>query len=342
VQEAWRSLDRTRKQAHAKEITSIAERDTRTSIARQEEEKLEEIEKQIHECKIMAPQSGLVVYYVSEQSRSGSGSSQSIIAQGEPVREGQKLMRIPDLTRMQVSTRVHEATISRIRGDDRRSTGFFEALRLGMLLNPDSLTRLVQTQDEIVDSIRGQYREKEYYLAGRGQNATIRLDAFPDRRLKGHVRMIASVASQQDWMSADVKLYQTIVSIDEPMEGLKPGMSAEVVIEVDATRQSILAVPIQAIVGGTESGPNRKIYAMTPTGPEEREIVVGFANEKMAEIVSGLEEGDRVVENPKLILGDKARTREVGELRSGEGRSKDGKGKDGKGKDGKGKKPDGI
>jgi len=101
-------------------------------------------------------------------------------------------------------------------------------------------------------------------------------------------------------------------------------------------------VPIQAIVGGTESGPNRKIYAMTPTGPEEREIVVGFANEKMAEIVSGLEEGDRVVENPKLILGDKARTREVGELRSGEGRSKDGKGKDGKGKDGKGKKPDGI
>ena len=59
----------------------------------------------------------MVVYYVSEQSRYGSGSQQSIIAQGEPVKEGQKLMRIPDLRRMLVNTKVHEAMVSRVHGD---------------------------------------------------------------------------------------------------------------------------------------------------------------------------------------------------------------------------------
>jgi len=56
-----------------------------------------------------------VVYYVSDQQRFGSGSQQSTIAQGEPVREGQKLIRIPDLDHMLVNTRVHEAMVSRIR-----------------------------------------------------------------------------------------------------------------------------------------------------------------------------------------------------------------------------------
>ena len=47
---------------------------------------------------------------------------------------------------------------------------------------------------------------------------------------------------------------------------------------------------------------------MTPTGPEEREIQIGLSNEKMAEVQSGLQEGDQVVVNPKAILGDSAKT----------------------------------
>ena len=53
----------------------------------------------------------MVVYYVPEQARFGGGSQQSIVAQGEPVREGQKLMQIPDLKHMLVNTKVHEALV---------------------------------------------------------------------------------------------------------------------------------------------------------------------------------------------------------------------------------------
>src|SRR5207302_10125297 len=88
---------------------------SKKSIYEQEAARLKDLEDEIKKCIITAPQDGLVVYYVSEQTRGGFGSQQSIIAQGEPVREGQKLMRIPDLTRMMVKTRVHEDQVSLVR-----------------------------------------------------------------------------------------------------------------------------------------------------------------------------------------------------------------------------------
>ncbi len=110
------------------------------------------------------------------------------MAQGEPVREGQKMMQIPDLSQMLVNVRVHEAMVS------------------------TCTTKRMPT-------------DKSTW-----QTAQIRVDAFPSRILHGHIKTVDTVASQQDWFASDVKVYKTMVSIDEPMEGLKPGMSAEVTI----------------------------------------------------------------------------------------------------------------
>src|SRR5438045_4714066 len=104
----------------------------------------------------------MVVYYVSEQSRYGSGSQQSIIAQGEPVKEGQKLMRIPDLRRMLVNTKVHEAMVSRVKGDVWKPTYFTETLRAAMLTGPEALSRLVgqMAMPEIRDRLRDREMQK--------------------------------------------------------------------------------------------------------------------------------------------------------------------------------------
>ena len=138
-----------------------------------------------------------------------------MIQHGAQVKEGQKLIRIPDLKRMQVNTKVHEAMVSRIRGDDRQSTGFFDSLRAGFLAGPDPFTRLARQSDSVLNTLREEYRDQEYDLAERGQSALIRVDAFPDRLLQGHVRSVAAVSSKQDWSSSDVKVYQTLVTIDE-------------------------------------------------------------------------------------------------------------------------------
>src|SRR6185369_3177285 len=137
-----------------------------------------------------------------------------------------------------------------------------------------------------------------------------------------------------DFMSSDVKVYQTLVLIDEEVPGLRPDMSAEVTIHVDASKDPVLAVPLQAVVGGAEGGTKRKVYVVTPDGPVDREIELGMFNEKMVEVLSGLSEGDEVVINPKVLVGDKVKTREDAGPRGG---GKDGvPGGDGKNK-GKGK-----
>src|SRR5262249_20726394 len=158
--------------------------------------------------------------------RFGGGSQQSIVAQGEPVREGQKLMQIPDLEHMLVNTKVHEALVSKVH---------------------------------------------------KGQPAKVRVDAYPDRAYPASVDSVATISSQQDWMSADVKVYTTKVAIDEIVQGLKPGMSAEVTITVGDALEQVLTVPVEAVVGSVEMGGKRRCYVLGLEGPEPRDIVVGLS-----------------------------------------------------------------
>jgi hypothetical protein len=274
----------------------------------------------------------MVVYFVSEQSRFGGGSQNSIVAQGEPVREGQNLMRIPNLKKMQVVARVHEAMISRIRSDEIEGAGRYDLIRDWLIGNRHFVPMLKPMSENFFGLYRDTFPKEERDTIADGQPARVRVDAFPDVPLKGHVRSVATVASQ-DFFSSDVKVYQTVVAIDDMPDfsgkvstsqkgprrkgkdnnsGLRPGMSAEVTIQVDNPLESVIAVPVQAIMGGPEQGDMRSIYVMTADGPQERPIRVGLSNDKYAEIRDGLEKGVQIVLNPKVIAGDKAKTREPG------------------------------
>lgn len=252
-------------QAHAKLEKSKKDLETKENVLKQETEKLRDLEEQIINCSLYAPRDGMVVYYMSEQQRSGFGSQQSTVAQGEPVREGQTLIRIPSLDHMLVNTRVHEAMVDKVKP---------------------------------------------------GMKVEIRIGAFQDRVLKASVKSVATVAMQPDWRaSPDVKMYQTMVSIDESVGNLKPGMSAEVRIFVDASSKPVLTVPIQAVIGGPELGEQRKIFVKGPSGtPEERGIKIGLSNEKEVEVREGLQKTDEIVLNPKVLIGDSAKTRQPGEF----------------------------
>src|SRR5262245_63259091 len=96
------------------------------------------------------------------------------------------MMRIPDLNKMQVATRVHEAMVSRIRGDDRRSTGVHESVQAALMLNLSPLNALLSQHDELVERQRAEYLANEYYESARGMPASVRVDALPGRPLTGH------------------------------------------------------------------------------------------------------------------------------------------------------------
>jgi len=84
------------------------------AILAQQEALYKELIEQIGKCKIKAPATGVVVYHVPER-WGGSLSMSSILDPGEPVQFGQKLLSIPDLSRMRVNVRIHEAFINSLK-----------------------------------------------------------------------------------------------------------------------------------------------------------------------------------------------------------------------------------
>lgn len=329
VDNAQRALDQALLEADAKRVQADIERKTKTNVYNNEYEKFRDIEDQIKECRITAPQDGMVVYYKNESNR-WAGTQQNLIEQGAQVKEGQKLLRIPNLERMQVATKVHEAMVTRIKGDVRIATNFVEKLQVGMFANVDPFSRLVSQKEEVIQAIRDHYRNQEYRTASNGQEASIKVDSMPDVKLKGRVRSVARVASQADAFMSDVKLYPTIVIIEDRVEGLNPDMSAEVTIHIRGIND-VLTVPLQAVVGGSELGTKRKVFVKTATGFDEREVTLGIYNDKVIEVKEGLTENEQVVINPKVLLGDSKQKTRDGAAPGSEGAGPGGKGPGGKG-----------
>ena len=134
-----------------------------------------------------------------------------------------------------------------------------------------------------------------------GQIARIKVDALPNRTFRGVVSAIPDVPVPGDWPNTDLMLYPVEVKIQDDVKDLKPGMTADVQIIVD-DREDVLQVPVQAIVA---VGERYVAWVLTPRGPSVRDDVkIGKSNDSMIEILSGLEEGDRVVMNPRSQFGD--------------------------------------
>jgi HlyD family secretion protein len=100
-----------------KELQSEVEKAHSDELAKQatwdlEKTKEQKLERQIAACTLKAPIDGLVVYF-NDPGR-GFGSTQPQIEEGATVRERQKIISIPDITRMQVNAKVHESQIDKI------------------------------------------------------------------------------------------------------------------------------------------------------------------------------------------------------------------------------------
>jgi len=132
-----------------------------------------------------------------------------------------------------------------------------------------------------------------------GQSAKIVIDAFPDRVFHGEVIGVAPLPDpQQSWLSPDLKVYTTQVSIKGTYEFLKPGMSAKVEILVEQLNDVII-VPVQVVAN--QAG-KKVCYCLTPQGPQQREVKTGAFNDTFVEIVEGLQAGEEVLLNPPRLI----------------------------------------
>ena len=98
----------------SKRDTAEAKKNSEKAAFDLEEGRLRRLETQLKKCVIYAPKSGMVVY-ANEQSRGRFGPQQTTeIKEGAVVREQQAILRLPDLSNMQVKVAVHESKVDRI------------------------------------------------------------------------------------------------------------------------------------------------------------------------------------------------------------------------------------
>ena len=113
VERAALLVERVKLQGQPKIDKASETLDARKSLCNREKDRQRELEKDIANCVVTAPQDGMVLYYIPEGP--AIGRQRSVVAQGEPVREGQKLLMIPDLSRMAMTTLIEEGQIHKLR-----------------------------------------------------------------------------------------------------------------------------------------------------------------------------------------------------------------------------------
>lgn len=144
-------------------------------------------------------------------------------------------------------------------------------------------------------AVKAKIHESAIKRVAKGQKATIHVDAFPDRELAGEVTKVAVLPDSEDrWMNPDLKVYETIITIDGNHEWLKPGMSAEVEILIE-TLENVLYIPIQSVVPW---GDKQVCYVLEGGTPQRRVVKTGELTVSFIQILEGLEEGEEVLVRP--------------------------------------------
>jgi Cu(I)/Ag(I) efflux system membrane fusion protein len=171
------------------------------------------------------------------------------IREGTAVHKRRTVIKLPNLSRMEVKTTVHESQVNSVKP---------------------------------------------------GTPATVWLNARPHLSYRGSVQSVALLPDQSRWLESDVKTYEVIVTIDQDIEFVRPGMMA--VVEIDVVRLAdIVMVPTEAV---SEIAGDDWVYVEDGGAIERRLIRLGASDDQYCEVLAGLDEGERVIVNAMEIRGD--------------------------------------
>lgn len=182
-----------------------------------------------------------------------------------------------------------------------------EVAIIGTMNNPGTI--LMTIADLSVMEVEVEVDETDVIGVGIGHQAEVKVDAFPDQTIKGKVTEIGSSALQKTTSSQESRDFKVIITLENPPEDLKPGLSASADI-ITARKKDVLAVPISALVlREKEEGEKKRsdeqeegIYVVEDSRVKFYPVKKGIMGEMMIEIISGLEEGQEIVVGPYSAL----------------------------------------
>jgi HlyD family secretion protein len=180
---------------------------------------------------------------------------------------------------------------------------------IGTMNNPGTV--LLTIADLSVMEVEVEVDETDVVGVILGQQANVRVDAYPEAVFKGKVTEIGSSALQKvSATTQESKDFKVVVTLDDPAHKLKPGLSASADI-ISAEKKGVLAVPISSLVLREKPGENKEkkdageeegVYTVEAGRVKFQPVVKGIAGGMNIEIVSGLKEGQEIVTGPYNAL----------------------------------------
>jgi HlyD family secretion protein len=139
--------------------------------------------------------------------------------------------------------------------------------------------------------VKGKVDEADIGKVYLGQEARIVVESFKDKKFEGRVTRIAPLGQEKD----NVTTFEVRVSIQNPGGELRANMSAnaEIILE---EKKSVLLVPEGAVIFDKDK--NASVEIADPSGPDGRKklaVKLGITNGVKAEVLSGLNEGQKVI-----------------------------------------------
>jgi HlyD family secretion protein len=207
-----------------------------------------------------------------------------------------------------------------------------ESVVVGIQNSPGSLLMTIADMSVITAEVK--VDETDIVNVKLGQPAEVRIDAIPEKTFKGKVTEIGNNAvlrssglatTQTTSGSQEAKDFKVVVTLENPPENLRPGLSATAKITT-AAKTEVLSIPIQALTIRTPKDletvqGNKTAQAAAPEtkgGKKDQEIQgvfkldgkkvkfvpvkTGITGSTEIEVLEGLSEKDKIVTGSYKVL----------------------------------------
>lgn len=209
-----------------------------------------------------------------------------------------------------------------------------ETVVIGIQNSPGSTLMTIADMSIITAEVK--VDETDIVNVQMGQPAEVTIDAIPNKSFKGVVTEIGNNAvvrstgvstSQQSIASEEAKDFKVVVTLQNPPENLRPGLSTTAKVTT-ATRQNALAIPIQALTVRRaselrESKPGKgSVQAASlplPANSDDKKeiqgvfvirnrravfvpVETGISGATDIEVLKGLQKGDEIVTGSYKVL----------------------------------------
>ncbi|MED1470942.1 efflux RND transporter periplasmic adaptor subunit [Bacillus salipaludis] len=201
-----------------------------------------------------------------------------LVSTGESVKKGEELITFTDGSDPITAPAAGEITSLSVQAGQRVTNGGVVA----HLTNYKNLQTVVQIDELDIPKVK------------KGQDVSIKVNAFPNQAYTGIVTAIADEGTSTNGVST----FDVTIHISKP-SNLKVGMSTEASI-LTANKKNALYVPVDAV-----HMINNQKYVLVMSGnsqtagTQQKVVKTGLANEDDVEITNGLTEGE-IIELPEL------------------------------------------